>query len=353
MKRNIKKYFTRGIIAISLLNILNALLLKWHLIFLQKEQILSIFSSIAQIVAAFISVSIAVYGILDIKSKTVDVDSDEAAVILHENLFDSLLGIIVCGVIDIALCMLTLALFESVDCLYDIFSTESIFLLAFLVFNLFCFANYLNPKEIVEVAKRISNEMEREYEEKGEEIPYDKFIVEYNRLESRLIEFSQKIVKNKEYYNRPRLTDALQILQQNEILDWQMGKVIRDVQRYRNALVHNCDRQSVSVEIYEKLFKNLEYLNNIFEIYSEQGEKSVHEKVQMIRSSELYQEYEVYIKKNLLTDLERAICDSEIEDRTFTEGELKKWKITREDYEFKRIYLKKAGLIDRYKVSEK
>ena len=331
-----------------LINCLNVIFFKWHIIYLSKDQILYIFSAIAQIVAALISVIIAAYGILDIKNKSKQAEQNEAYKNLRDNLFKALLRIIIIGVVDIALCLLVIATYEEFEGLYDFFSSEAIILLLLLFFNLFNFARYLNPDEIQRAADKILRAMEGEYSDKESDIPIGKFLEDYNNLESTIIQFAMDFSGYKDYYRQIHILDALKILDYNEVTDWQMDKIINDIRRYRNALVHSPEEQKVNREIYDKLSHYLECFKQLFKTYSDLDSEDKREKVLKIRETDVYRALEEYTEQNLLTDLENAICEAYCEEREFTTDDFKKWGVTKELYGFKLAYLKKSGMLDLY-----
>ena len=112
----IKKYFHKilllSCIILSLLNLINCWIFKIEYVFLNENQILYIYSSLAQVIGALLGLTIAGYSMVDSKLKTLsetDTTITEYVEDTRHDYYISLMYIIILSTINIILCLIVLA----------------------------------------------------------------------------------------------------------------------------------------------------------------------------------------------------------------------------------------------------
>ena len=117
----IKKYFHKilllSCIILSLLNLINCWIFKIEYVFLSENQILYIYSSLAQVIGALLGLTIAGYNMVDSKLKTLseaDTTITEYVEDTRHDYYISLMYIIILSTINIILCLIVLAVYDNV-----------------------------------------------------------------------------------------------------------------------------------------------------------------------------------------------------------------------------------------------
>lgn len=117
----IKKYFHKilllSCIILSLLNLINCWIFKIEYVFLNENQILYIYSSLAQVIGALLGLTIAGYSMVDSKLKTLsetDTTITEYVEDTRHDYYISLMYIIILSTINIILCLIVLAVYDNV-----------------------------------------------------------------------------------------------------------------------------------------------------------------------------------------------------------------------------------------------
>lgn len=130
----IKKYFHKilllSCIILSLLNLINCWIFKIEYVFLSENQILYIYSSLAQVIGALLGLTIAGYSMVDSKLKTLseaDTTITEYVEDTRQDYYISLMYIIILSTINIILCLIVLAVYDNVfNLLAPFFMTETV-----------------------------------------------------------------------------------------------------------------------------------------------------------------------------------------------------------------------------------
>ena len=118
----IKKYFHKilllSCIILSLLNLINCWIFKIEYVFLSENQILYIYSSLAQVIGALLGLTIAGYSMVDSKLKTLseaDTTITEYVEDTRHDYYISLMYIIILSTINIILCLIVLAVYDCIQ----------------------------------------------------------------------------------------------------------------------------------------------------------------------------------------------------------------------------------------------
>lgn len=304
-----------------------------HLFFLSENQAFYIFSSLAQVVAALLGLVIAAYGMVDSKTQNMDEgdDSYEYRLEVKGKLFEALKNVSLAGVLGIALSLISIAMYNFNSMLFDFFSNETILLFIVVLIYVLLFALRLSPKELERTGNKEKTAIESEYShKKGKNIDFSRFVTEYNRFEQLLIIFARHVLEKRDPQAASMIkktAEAKAVLEENEILNRQTNKIMDDIRRYRNALVHSGgDDKSVSEDMYNKLIKISNFLTKLFEVYRENNS------VEDVKKCRAYKELYVYVKKNYFTELEERICKCILENRDLSIREMSEYNLSPESY---------------------
>ena len=172
----------------SLLNLINCWIFKIEYVFLSENQILYIYSSLAQVIGALLGLTIAGYSMVDSKLKTLseaDTTITEYVEDTRHDYYISLMYIIILSTINIILCLIVLAVYDNVfNLLAPFFTTETVIIFVYIMIELIQFVCYLNPNTIKEKGSLDKDSIDAEYKTKTVESEpsenFSPFITDYN-----------------------------------------------------------------------------------------------------------------------------------------------------------------------------
>lgn len=182
-------YLFYSIAILTILNSVNAYKYHFTIITLLENQILYIFSSLAQIVGALLGLTIAGYSIMDSKLKSLG-DSDSSITDytdeLRHNYFYSLICVIILSVIDILMCLFMLSIYNNwLSFLSPFLSVQTIIIFIIIMIEIIYFVNFLNPKILNEMGSSEKKSIEKDFNANlstKSDISFDSFITTYNLL---------------------------------------------------------------------------------------------------------------------------------------------------------------------------
>lgn len=269
-----QSYLVYCIIIFSLLNIANSVEIHITFINLVENQILYIFSALAQVVGALLGLTIAGYSIIDSKLKSMG-ESDSTVTDYTEDLrndyFFSLMMIIILSVIDILLCILILCIYNNFfNIIAPFLMNQSILLFTFIMIEITYFVNFLNPNKIKEKGSADKETIEFSFEKNSEKVPEDDsfspFVTYYNLLEKLIKDYACELVNSSYSSNKLKIVDALYVLVKYEVISKQTSSIIDELRRYRNALVHSLDTdKTVNKRAFQELEKIYTTLKDIYD----------------------------------------------------------------------------------------
>lgn len=288
-----------------------------HLIYLTADQTLNIFSGMAQIVAASMGLIIATFGLTD-NSDKIPEDASEAYMESRKYLFYSLIIIIILSIADIGLCLLALSVVRTYKVLFDLISTEAVVIFIFLMIRLFLFCSILNPMEIQKSSLAIKEAMNSEYKGSSTRVGYIEFIDAWNQLYEGLMRLANDIERNKNNQSVKHWYEIIRCLKSNGIINEPCVKMLSDLQRYRNALVHSVDSQKmVNKEIFEKAIRLKELFQRLVKEYFSDLNKDFLDRIKNIKNSRVYVELQKYVDENALTDYEKELLNKKLTEISY------------------------------------
>ena len=272
IKDKFRLYMILTFIILTLFNYINCNFMHIYYVILTENQILYIYSSLAQIIGALLGLTIAGYSIIDSKIKSL---GDEDTTItdytneLRQEYFISLLCIIILSIINILFCLIVLSIYNNqlYTCL-DFFMTETITIFIFIMLFTINFVCYLNPSKIQKKGSTEKKEIEKEYSSSSPEKTdtFSPFVTYYNLLERLIKTYACDLINSKPAILKIQIFEALDILLQHEIINRKIYNRINELRRYRNALVHSLDTdKTVDNIIYHDLEKIYKLLQDIYD----------------------------------------------------------------------------------------
>ncbi len=241
-------FHKRGFLLIGFfsgINLLNTFWFQWIFFELTENQIVCIFSSLAQLVGALVGLAISGYSIVDSNYKEMgekDNTVTDYTNRVREEQFHSLMYIISCSIGAIILSLVVLAIYT-----YDwprvifFFMVETMILFTFTMVEVTRFAYRLNPNTInkygsyekEEISQNLSPSQETANESRAP------FTTYFELLEQLLGDYAKEFIHESGGKEELSLKAAMDILLRHQILDRQTYSCILELQKYNNALHHS------------------------------------------------------------------------------------------------------------------
>lgn len=274
IRKHFHKILLSSCVLLSLFNLINCLIFRTQIILLSENQILYIYSSLAQVIGALLGLTIAGYSMIDSKMKSLsetDTTVTEYIEDVRRDYYVSLMHIIILSAINIILCLTVIAIYDNKFYIFSsFFMTESIIVFIFIMIELIRFVCYLNPKVINEKGSLDKDSIDAEYNRttvNNESIEnFSPFITDYNLLERLIKDFACYLIESPDSGHKIQIFDSLNILLRYEIINREIYSIIDEFRRYRNALVHSLDTdKSVNPSIYQKLVTIHKLLKSVYD----------------------------------------------------------------------------------------
>lgn len=263
----------------------------FRLVLLNEEQLLYLFSAMAQVIAGLFGLTLTAYTFFADKFQQQADDSEyEAVTSLVKQYYSMIIPIsFICGV-TILTCVLGIIFlsYGSVGWYAFIIDISVCWFCVGCVSILFFGISILDPekiqKELSEKVLEFDKSDGQDDNKSGENTGQDgntsgdiefKFLQYYISLEKTIIDFAEKILENRnqtfqlqegnhyKQYKKPRILQAMDILLRSEKISVEKCKEINDFRQIRNALVHQVDVH-VSQEQYKRI---VSLYNDLHESY--------------------------------------------------------------------------------------
>lgn len=248
---------------ISLVNILLCMFTK-EFYKLSENQILYIYTDIAQIAAAIMGIILATYPLVDGKIRERSENSNDSIVEkVRKNSFNVFATTIILCLLIISNSILTLGIFEtSYARIISFFMNESILCFGLLLVLTLCYVWILSPNYMNQISCDEKKKIEEDYN-LDNSIGLGEFLTCYNKLESIVkkyaLELSTHNINIKDTTTiddgyMPKFLDSIHILKKNKIINQITYERINEIRRYKNTLVHSLsENKDVNTEIFNIL----------------------------------------------------------------------------------------------------
>ena len=256
-----------------------------HLFILNENQLLYLFSAMAQVIGSVFGLTLTAYVFFVDKFKESTDDDDtlyDAVIALLNSYFQNLIVLATICAVVITVCVIGIIGLHNGMKVYSFIINEAvqifvIGIIAILIFGIML----LNPGKLDSELRRMKKRAE-----KGDPYCTNKilgdftvFLKTYNMLEQLIKDFAD-MCKNKENaftygpkMHRPQMLQALKELGHYEIINPRLSDEINRFRIYRNGLVHGVDFE-VTKDVCDRILKIYNTLKNAYEVYAQSGNHS-------------------------------------------------------------------------------
>ena len=275
------------------------------LFYISENQILYYMSCLAQVTAALFALILAAYTIADTRLKSMVTNDDTLLDYIPElqnEHFYHIIRISVNCLITILLCFVTINIYKVLPpklFFALIVDTGALGIISIIYLILFVWA-VCDPKAFQQKGEAIKDEMDQAYAGSMSTDDFRVFLGYYNRLESLINKYAVEMLEDNNGYKYQRkqipIFQSLDILMSRGIFNEYVYTKIDEFRRYRNALVHSMNPESVNSGIYSELKEVYELLEKVYSANEE--DKKVH----ILELSD-------YCKEHLVNELDRKVID--------------------------------------------
>ncbi len=261
------------------------------IIFLDENQILYIFSTSGQVIAGLYGLTLAGFTFFESKLKDILLEDNsyyDHIESLKKIYFRDITTIGIITIFSILMCIFSLSVYKVNFNNQLIINLVLTLTMCFVITSIFSIVQFsiklLDPNKLNEIGKKIKasiekskSSIEKNKSDKIETVEIIRnvknvmlveFMKNYNELESIMIKYANELEESKSVYGfrsnktKPKILDALKILEYNEIINYKDRKMIDMLRQYRNATVHgndfNIDKKVLLIlETYNKGMKNI------------------------------------------------------------------------------------------------
>ena len=270
-----------GILCATLLSLIVALIFDPFFV-LNENQLLYVFSSMAQIIGGVFGLTLTAYVFFVDKFKESTQGDDtyyDATSSLLRRFFQTLALIATACGLTILLSILGIISLHNWTTVYPFIINESVLLFVLSLVSILLFGVMLLDPDKLE--KEIKRQVEAVREQKATNRlgDFTDFLGNYNSLQEVLIEFASRLVYSKEVSPqdfrkyKPQIIQALKVLNGKQIINYSLLAEIDELRMYRNALVHGVDF-TVSQDVCDRIEEIYSTIKNAYEVYLKEGTNS-------------------------------------------------------------------------------
>lgn len=258
------------------------------ILFLNENQLLYLFSAMAQVIGSVFSLTLTAYVFFvdKFKDSTSEDDTLYDAVSALLNLYFHILIILaaLCGTI-ILICVAGIICLHNWMEIYSFMVNEAVLLFLIDIAAILTFGvMLLDPKKLNKELKRMKEDAEKNdpYSVKDDFGDFTTFLKTYNMLERLIKDFAELCVDKQldSIYNtynsktrKPQIIQALEILNRREIINGALLDEINTFRIYRNGLVHGVDF-NVTKGACDRILEIYNTLKTAHDIFEQEGATS-------------------------------------------------------------------------------
>lgn len=277
------------------------------LFYINENQILYGMSCLAQVTAALFALILAAYTIADTRLKNMAANDETLLDYIPElqnEYYYIIIRISVNCLATSLLCFVTLNVYDNLSQkLFSVLMVDTGVLGAISIVSLMLFVwAVCDPKAFQQKGEAIKDEMDQAYAGNMSTDDFKMFLGYYNRLESLINKYAAELLDDNSVYKYQRkrmlIFPALDILMSRGIFDEYIYLKIDEFRRYRNALVHSMNPESINSGIYNELKEVYELLKKVYLADPDEKDKSIH----ISKLSD-------YCKEHIVNELDRKVID--------------------------------------------
>lgn len=252
---------------------------------LNENQLLYLFSAMAQVIGGVFGLTLTAYVFfVDKFERSTNEDDtlyDAAKTILEHHYQILIIIAAICGTV-ILICVLGIIDLHNWMKIYSFLINEAVFLFLIGISSILAFGvMLLDPKKLDKELQKMKQEAEKDYSSFTTASPdnFLEFLKAYNQLEQLIIKFANVCMEKRQIpsystkTNKPRILQAINELGLNEIVGPLLQREINSFRVYRNGLVHGVDF-SVTREACDRISKIYDTLKHAYDIYTSIGVES-------------------------------------------------------------------------------
>lgn len=257
-------------------------LLDFVIFALNENQLLYLFSVMAQVAGGIFGLTLTAYVFFIDKFKEFprkDETLYDATTALQNQYFRSVILVaLTCGLV-ISLCIIGIIALHTYVIVIPFIINESVLLFLIYTVAILAFGTMLlDPEKLDKELKRMKKEAEEYYHSASTAGSGDftEFLKTYNLLEHLIIDFAKECMKSQNihrYDYKPQIIQSLNILNWSEIVNGPLLNEINELRMYRNGLVHGVDF-IVTQDVCERIHKIYSTLKHAFDVFRSQGNRS-------------------------------------------------------------------------------
>lgn len=249
---------------------------------LNENQLLYLFSSMAQIIGSVFGLTLTAYVFFEDKFKESAQDDDsyyDATIAWLERYFYSLVLIAVACGLTILSCIFGIISLHNLSTVYPFIINESVFLFILSIISIFLFGvTLLAPEKLEREMAKLKKQAEEFFKEKvsKQEGDFRDFLKSYNLMQEVIINLANcfiddKVVSSQTNRNyRPQIIQSLKILNGCQVIGGNLVNEINELRMFRNSLVHGVDL-TVSQGVCDRAMEIYVAINGVYKVYKKEG----------------------------------------------------------------------------------
>lgn len=252
---------------------------------LNENQLLYLFSSMAQVIGGAFGLTLTAYVFFVDKFQESTEDDEtlyDATKAILKRYFYILISLAVISGAIVFLCIAGIIDIHNWMLVYPLIINESVSLFliglsAILTFGVML----LDPQKLDKEIEKMKKNAEEYYQASGKLKSGDfrEFLKTYNLLENTIIDFAKEFVKNQISYARnyrnykPLIIQSLKVLAFNEVVPPPLQNELHELRMYRNGLVHGVDFD-VTQDICDRISTIYNTLQHAYDVFKQYGQDS-------------------------------------------------------------------------------
>ena len=262
------------LLGVTVLNIIWVFSVK-PLFLLNENQLLYLFSSMAQIIGGVFGLTLTAYVFFVDKFKESTQGDDtyyDATLAILRRFFQTLVTIAISCGLTILLCILGITALHNWTTVYPFIINQCVLLFVLSLISVLTFGGMLlDPDKLdKEVKRQLHLAAANTVTDKAGD--FTEFLKYYNLLQEVIINFAKSLVYNKEVnifefrQYKPQIIQSLRVLAIKEVINGTLREEIDNLRMYRNGLVHGINF-SISQSVIDRVVKIYKAIDNAYEAY--------------------------------------------------------------------------------------